>query len=46
MFSTANNKVTKMVTEVNWLKGKTLIQELVDDLKQNPEAVLQEIRKN
>ena len=30
LYSTANNKVTKTVTEAKWLKGKTLIQGLVD----------------
>ena len=40
MFSTSDNRVTKTVTEAKWLKAKTLIQGLVDDLKQEPEAML------
>ena len=40
MFSTANNKVTKTVTQAKWLKAKMLIQGLVVDLKQDPETKL------
>ena len=40
MFSTSDNRVTKTVTKAKWLKAKTLIQGLVDDLKQEPEAML------
>ena len=40
MFSTADNRVTKTVTEAKWLKAKTLIRGLLDDLKQDLEAKL------
>ena len=40
MFSTSDKQVTKTVTEQKWIRGKTLIQGLVDDLDQNPKEKL------
>lgn len=36
VFSTTDGEITKSVTEAEWIKGKTMIQELATELQQDP----------
>ena len=40
LFSISDKQVTKTITKQKWIRGKSLIQGLVDDLDQNSKEKL------